>query len=117
MSVEQYDNICKDEFKKIQDALHSLEKRLFIDNGTKSIQTRLNEYGAWQKSHDVLQMTKTNPISFTDWLMANWKSISGVVFVLVWLITQFYPGKGFNPEQQQEIKALLKTVIVDTRIQ
>lgn len=144
MSIEQYEKIFKEELKELKDAIHEIRKRLFIDNGTKSMQTVQNEIRLWQANHDEQQTKHDNKqathdsqqadhdnrqvyndnhrfqqnlkdLSFLEWLMTNWKSISAFVFLVVWVVTQVYPGKGLNAEQQQEIKGLLKTVIVDTR--
>ena len=42
MTQEQYDRVCKDEFKNINIKLDVLHNKLFIDNGSISIQTRLD---------------------------------------------------------------------------
>lgn len=126
MSLEQYNAVCKNEFKEIKDALKGFEKRLFIDNGTKSIQTILNEHSIWQKNieehlalvaqQELLRKKKTKDLSFVEWVMFNWKSISAVGLVILWLVIQFYPPKSFSVSQQQELKNLLRTTVLDTRI-
>ena len=115
MSLEQYNNVCKDEFKELKDALHSIDKRLFIDNGTKSIQTILNEHSNWQKNHDILQSTKSNAFTFPEWIKFNWRTISAIIFIVGWIISQLFSGNNFSTEQKSEIKEMFKTIIVDTR--
>ena len=42
MSLEQYNNVCREQFEGINDKLDEIHKRLFIDNGSPCIQTRLD---------------------------------------------------------------------------
>ena len=49
MSLEQYDAVCKEQFQRISDKLDKLQesndtihKRLYMDNGSPCIQTRLD---------------------------------------------------------------------------
>jgi len=39
---EQYEKVCKHEFNEIKVMLDKIHNRLFIDNGTECIQSRLN---------------------------------------------------------------------------
>lgn len=42
MSNPQYDNVCKAEFVKLHQKLDKINDKLFIDNGHKSVQSKLN---------------------------------------------------------------------------
>ena len=42
---DQYDNVCKPEFEEIKAMLNKIHNRLFIDNGTECIQSKLNFHG------------------------------------------------------------------------
>ena len=42
MTQQQYDRVCKGEFDKINSKLDALHNRLFLDNGSPCIQTRLD---------------------------------------------------------------------------
>jgi len=51
---DQYERVCKNEFQDIKNSVSSnneivtrIEKRLYVDNGNKSIQTILNEHEIW----------------------------------------------------------------------
>ncbi|UCD52276.1 MAG: hypothetical protein JSW27_06480 [Phycisphaerales bacterium] len=45
------------ELEKIHDKLDALERRLFIDNGTESIQSRLNRHERWIRAMAWLTAT------------------------------------------------------------
>ena len=66
MSLEQYNEVCKDEFKAIRNSIDSLNDRLFKDNGHKSIQTILTEVKLWQGNHDA---ENSNKVCFWYWLI------------------------------------------------
>jgi hypothetical protein len=40
----QYDKTCKAEFHEIKEQIERLNKRLYVDNGTESLQSRLNRH-------------------------------------------------------------------------
>ena len=42
MPNEQYDEICKEEFAKLHRKLDKIDNKLFIDNGDKCVQSRVN---------------------------------------------------------------------------
>ena len=44
---EQYEAVCKDRFDEIITQLETLNKRLFKDNGSKSLQSRINDNAIW----------------------------------------------------------------------
>ena len=58
---------------------------------------------------------KVEPKTFPEWVIANWRTVSFLAFGFVWGLTTFFTPNKLSPEQQKEIKQILKTVIVDTR--
>ena len=42
MSTDQYEAVCKERFDEINAKLDTLHNRLFVDNGSPSMQSRLN---------------------------------------------------------------------------
>lgn len=54
MRNEQYESICKDKFNEVLEEIkqntnrtNEIFDRLFKDNGSKSVQTRLNDHQIW----------------------------------------------------------------------
>lgn len=45
----QYNQLCKDEFKKLNQKSDKILAKLFIDNGGESFQSRLNRHDIWIK--------------------------------------------------------------------
>ena len=45
LEKDQYNSVCKPEFEEIKDMLNKIHNRLFIDNGTECIQSKLNYHG------------------------------------------------------------------------
>ena len=57
MSLEQYNSVCKERFDEILCAIKDLKsgqeathRRLFVDNGKESHQSRLNRHDRWIKT-------------------------------------------------------------------
>ena len=46
---QQYEKICKDRFDDIIVAVGRIEKRLFYDNGTECLQSKINRHDRWIK--------------------------------------------------------------------
>jgi hypothetical protein len=44
---QQYDKICQPAFQRLFEKMEGIEKRLWEDNGHKSLQTRINENAVW----------------------------------------------------------------------
>jgi len=44
---ERYDEVCKGEFQSLHKKMDILSRRLFIDNGAESIQSRMNRLDLW----------------------------------------------------------------------
>lgn len=44
---KQYETICKGEFAELNTKLDDIHRKLYIDNGAESIQSRLNRYERW----------------------------------------------------------------------
>ena len=42
MNTEQYDAVCKNQFDQINEKLDRIHSRLFVDNGSPCVQTRLD---------------------------------------------------------------------------
>lgn len=40
MSQEQYDRVCREQFERINSKLDKIHSKLFVDNGSPSMQTR-----------------------------------------------------------------------------
>lgn len=46
---KQYEDVCKGEFAELSGKLDAIHRRLYIDNGAESIQSRLNRHERWIK--------------------------------------------------------------------
>ena len=46
---EQYTNVCKERFDEIMAKLHSLDRKLFKDNGIECVQSKINRHDRWIK--------------------------------------------------------------------
>ena len=44
---ERYDEVCKGEFHSLHKKIDTLSRRLFIDNGAESIQSKMNRMDIW----------------------------------------------------------------------
>ncbi len=73
---EQFKEVCNPMFAKLFDKLDSIDKRLFHDNGTESLQSKINRVSLWAENHDKLEV-KT--ISFWYWLIPIVVSIGIVI--------------------------------------
>jgi len=61
MANQQYEDVCKGEFLEIKDAIKDMRgavdgisKRLYYDNGTECLQSRLNRIDSRNKIYDKL---------------------------------------------------------------
>lgn len=108
---EQYNEICKANFDKMQNTLDSIDKRLFKDNGTKSIQTCLNELKAWQVAHEEPVKSKDTSDDLLSWIKKYWKNIGVIAFFLVWLGMQVRLTSNYTEVDQARIQEMLKTMI------
>jgi hypothetical protein len=87
MSEEQYQKVCKEEFKKINDKLDNLYHKLFEDNDIESIQSRVNRHEDFINDYKDNEMSKN-----TNWsvYMPVWVS---VVLVLGDFVFRYMTGK------------------------
>ena len=44
---QQYDSVCRERFDEIIDKLDEMNHKLYVDNGTKSLQSKVNESEFW----------------------------------------------------------------------
>lgn len=44
---DRYDEICKDQFTSLHNAVKDLSDRLFVDNGAESLQSKMNRHDIW----------------------------------------------------------------------
>jgi len=111
MSSEQYDNVCKEEFQKITKGIQELNKRLYQDNGVKSIQTKINELENWQLNYDNGIRSVNNLNDLGGWLLGNWKTVLVIIMIAGYMIVQLLTLTGFTPKQQDELIKILEKVM------
>jgi len=111
MSSEQYDNVCKEEFQKITKGIQELNKRLYQDNGVKSIQTKINELENWQLNYDNGIRSVNNLNDLGGWLLGNWKTVLVIIMIAGYMIVQLLTLTGFTPQQQDELIKILEKVM------
>ena len=111
MSSEQYDNVCKEEFQKITKGIQELNKRLYQDNGVKSIQTKINELESWQLNYDNGIRSVNNLNDLGGWLLGNWKTVLVIIMIAGYMIVQLLTLTGFTPQQQDELIKILEKVM------
>jgi uncharacterized protein YqfB (UPF0267 family) len=142
MSTQQYQEVCKGEFNEIKELIKKLDDRMFKDNGTKSVQSKLNTVIDWQDKHDketseaievvhletelavakVKALTanavkiadgKSPSISF-DFIFGNWKRIGIVIGGIIWVTSITYTSlKSASAEQLNKAIVKLNTIITD----
>lgn len=129
--LSQYNNVCKDRFDDIMKALKALEDRLFHDNGSKSVQSKLNTVIEWQGQHDketanalikdrmlteraVEVADSKNPNLSMEFVFGNWKRIGITLGLIIWTTTITITAlRSASSEQVNKVVDKLNTVIQD----
>ena len=44
---DRYDEVCKGQFDSLHKKIDSLTRRLFVDNGAESVQSKMNRHDIW----------------------------------------------------------------------
>jgi hypothetical protein len=142
MSNQQYQEVCKNEFNEIKSLIKKLDDRMFKDNGTKSVQSKLNAVVDWQDKHDKETLdsidkvhlatelalekvksiaanavkvadSKSPSISF-DFIFGNWKRIGIVIGGIIWITSITYTSlKSASSAQLNNAIIKLNTIITD----
>ena len=81
MSEQQFNKVCKDLFEKIFDKLDNIDKRLFHDNGSESLQSRINRFGQWIENNETYSAKKA---SFWYWLIPVIVGVGIVIIDKLW---------------------------------
>ena len=78
---EQFSNVCQKMFEKLFDKMDGIDKKLFHDNGTESLQSRTNFFSQWIVNHDK---TETKNASFWYWLIPLTVSVGIIILNKIW---------------------------------
>jgi len=119
MSIEQYNSVCKEQFEGIRESIQSIDNRLFHDNGTKSVQTRINELATWQANQDA-EKNKDKSVAdkAVDFGLKHW----ALVLVVVMLLWNHFSVRPFTTDEiikaQEQVSAMTKQVqTITTQVQ
>ena len=89
---EQYDKICKNEFATIKETLECFNHKLFVDNGSESLQSKINRHNNWIRTQATVQ----------KWLLAL---VLGTIILSILNLTGNWLKNKISPQITTEVKA------------